>query len=99
MIYFCSTHKHEFCLLLVIKSINSPDFLKNSSFSSTGIIKINQGSVDNSFASGNLIKYGKLRLFSTCRHVIKTQNNLIRKIKLIQLYKGPVLKPEGPIYL
>ena len=80
--------------------IQSGEFSKNSSYDSTGIIKIYPESDDgNEYASGNLVKIGKILFFSTCRHVIKTLRGLIRTIKLIKLYDGPVLEPEGPIYI
>ena len=80
--------------------IQNGEFSKNSSYNSTGIIQIYPKSDDgNAFASGNLVRIGAILFFSTCRHVIKTAKGLIRIIKLIKLYKGPVLVPEGPIYI
>lgn len=80
--------------------IQNGEFSKNSSYDSTGIIEIYPKSDDgNPYASGNLVRIGTMLFFSTCRHVIKTFKGLIRTIKLIKLYKGPELVPEGPIYI
>lgn len=73
---------------------------KDSSYKSTGIIKVFPGSNEgNQYASGNLVSINSKYYFSTCRHVVMTSDYRIRNIRFIQLLNNVSLEIEGPIYI